>query len=626
MLSTTSPIPFDLHQGVVNPENLSLPDPSLKKKKKKKRQSEENDQDSHNRKKRKHYDDSPQDQDSSSADPTVKKKKRKKDKGKDLPQAEPSIDDVNAQATALLSAIVAAAAGNPVSDPPPQMAFPPPYHPHMPPPEHQHFGQYQAVQDGFNPYAQPLFPTPTDAAGAFSDINFGSNEDVLRALQDLDISKIANVLRTLGEAAAAANFPSYPPQPGFVAPPMPEPVPPTPLGQLPVASNAILGLPPKAPAPPNVPLRKSERSFGATDSHTSPDHAYLLANKWLNASKLSELVANQGLVYKKGKFSTIEDRQLEAAIEHYKVSKQVTDEQIQELVFPQNEKNKDNAFWSELTSAVAQRPIIAVYHHVRRMRHPNRLQGPWKRDENDRLKQAVADLGQQWEKVADRVGRPSSDCRDRYRNHILNRDIRVSGHWSKEEEDKLTRIVTDMTINQGKDADNDVFWGRVSELMGGTRGRQQCRIKWTDALNKTIKNRGQKPRWSQQDAFILVHKVDSLNVRDDTEIDWKTIPDPDWNLWSAHTLQRRWMTMKKAIKGWYDMRHEEIMDILREKKAQLPPVAPAPVTRKRKERKVTSAADIIETDVRTAGSSTGPGTLAANEDSESSSDESTDSE
>lgn len=294
MLSMTSSIPFDLHQGVVNPENLSLPDPSLKKKKKK-RQREENDQDSHNRKKRKHRDD---DQDPSSVDPTVKKKKKKKkDKAKDLPQTEPSIEDVNAQATALLSAIVSAAAGNPVSDPP-QMAFPPPYHPHMPPPEHQHFEQYQAMQDGFNPYAQPpLFPTPTEAAGAFSDINFGSNEDVLRALQDLDISKIANVLRTLGEAAAAAaaNFPTYPPQPGFVAPPMPEPVPPTPLGQLPIASNAILGLPPKAPAPPNVPLRKSERSFGATDSHTSPDHAYLLANKWLNASKLSELVETQGV-------------------------------------------------------------------------------------------------------------------------------------------------------------------------------------------------------------------------------------------------------------------------------------------------------------------------------------------
>jgi len=40
---------------------------------------------------------------------------------------------------------------------------------------------------------------------------------------------------------------------------------------------------------------------------------------------------------------------------------------------------------------------------------------------------AVADLGQQWEKVSERVGRMSSDCRDRYRNHIVNRDIRVTG-------------------------------------------------------------------------------------------------------------------------------------------------------------------------------------------------------
>jgi hypothetical protein len=46
------------------------------------------------------------------------------------------------------------------------------------------------------------------------------------------------------------------------------------------------------------------------------------------------------------------------------------------------------------------------------------------------------------------------------------------------EEDDLTRIVTEMTVQQGKDIDNDVFWGRVSELMGGKRGRQQCRIKW----------------------------------------------------------------------------------------------------------------------------------------------------
>ena len=50
--------------------------------------------------------------------------------------------------------------------------------------------------------------------------------------------------------------------------------------------------------------------------------------------------------------------------------------------------------------------------------------------------------------------------------------------WSKEEEEELTRIVTEMTVEQGKDIDNDIFWGVVSQRMGGKRGRQQCRIKW----------------------------------------------------------------------------------------------------------------------------------------------------
>jgi hypothetical protein len=124
-----------------------------------------------------------------------------------------------------------------------------------------------------------------------------------------------------------------------------------------------------------------------------------------------------------------------------------------------------------------------------------------------------------------------------------------------------------------------------------------------------------------------------LNVRDDTEIDWKTLPDRDWNLWSPHSLQRRWLTLKKGIKGYEEMTHQglygiplsfyllyltnffslhtEIMDILRVKKAHFP--AP-PFQNKRK--KVTSAAAVTDSDngatpLAEAGSSNGPGTLEA---------------
>lgn len=219
-------------------------------------------------------------------------------------------------------------------------------------------------------------------------------------------------------------------------------------------------------------------------------------------------------------------------------------------------------------------------------------------------------------------------------------------------------------MEQGKDTDNDIFWGVVSQRMGGKRGRQQCRIKWygewqrlemcvtdmdvhrTDSLAPQLKNTGERPRWSPMDAYILVHKyvllsgqqrivwyswyffrVDSMNVRDDTEIDWKLLPDENWNIWSAHSLQRRWLTMKRGIKGFEEMSHAgefrlsgvvgsrltgsaEIMEILKTKKAQSPP--PSSSGRKKKNKYLSAEAvnemDDIETQPQ-AGSSSGPGTL-----------------
>ncbi|KAG6831392.1 hypothetical protein H0H92_010994 [Tricholoma furcatifolium] len=494
--------------------------------------------------------------------PVESQKKKKKDKKKRSQvidsQIDPSLqapEEEQDPTTALLSQIVEATTAKGQQMPRPQ----PQYDPILVPPEHLSFG----LQD----HAHTLFPTGSLPI-QFSDLD--SNAAVLLALQSLDMSKITSVLKNLGAPEDPSVVPTLPPSQ--------TPVPPGPVL---VATN---------PGPSVVHHKRLlDMSLPGTAHQTNPDHAHLLATKWLSTTKLSELVKSEGLVFKKGKFSAIEEKQLQDAIDNYRVTRGLTESHIHDLIYPQSDKAKDNAFWSELT------------HYAPR---------------------AVMQHGQQWEKISPLVGRMSSDCRDRYRNHIVNREIRIVGAWSREEEERLTRIVTEMTINQGKDPDSEVFWGRVSELMGGTRGRQQCRIKWTDALSKSVKSGGQKARWSQRDAYILVQKLSSLNVRDDTEIDWKLISDPSWNLWSAHTLQRRWLTMKRSIKGYEDMTYQEIMDILRLKKAPLPDEPEFPV-KKRKERKVKSAA-LVEEDEPTlalaiAGPSTGPGTLTAQSDDETSS-------
>jgi len=125
-------------------------------------------------------------------------------------------------------------------------------------------------------------------------------------------------------------------------------------------------------------------------------------------------------VYKKGKFSAIEEQQLSDAIQAYKEVRsatfcgqvtidkhttqenQIDDAGFTDLVFAKNDKTKNTAFWSALSAysaasqgaysntitatAVPMRPIIAVYHHVRRVYHPLRAQGKWMPSEDALLK------------------------------------------------------------------------------------------------------------------------------------------------------------------------------------------------------------------------------------------------
>jgi len=54
-------------------------------------------------------------------------------------------------------------------------------------------------------------------------------------------------------------------------------------------------------------------------------------------------------------------------------------------------------------------------------------------------------------------------------------------------------------------------------------------------------------------ADTRVHRrLISLKLEEESEIDWNALSDDDWNLWSAHTLQRHWAKMKKGVEGHKD--------------------------------------------------------------------------
>ncbi|KAF7292326.1 Nucleolar protein [Mycena chlorophos] len=360
----------------------------------------------------------------------------------------------------------------------------------------------------------PLLPLPSaDELAALlpSAGNLGSTDDILRALQNADL---ATAIRSISD----------PPK-------------------IPTSMGANTSNEKNSRA-----KKKVSTTVKIKDLNTI-DHAELLATKWLTTQQLNELAKTTGLVYKKGKFSAPEAKLASDAVDAYQKNNQLSDAAMDKLIYP--EKQSKETFWFEISKAVPLRPVTAVYHHVRRARHPLKLQGRWTAEEDDKLIQAVASHGKKWEKISAFIGRLATDCRDRYRNYLKHRGTQTSGPWSKEEEEKLVSII--LELHEGKDLDHGVPWTQVSERMGGTRGRQQCRMKWTDSLSVRHKTGGAGARWTKGDTQMLIQRVAAQPIQHETEIDWTALPEGTWNLWSNHILQLHWFTMKKGVKGYEDM-------------------------------------------------------------------------
>jgi hypothetical protein len=162
---------------------------------------------------------------------------------------------------------------------------------------------YNLSQPCFDPQSSssyPYSPLPNNLSlnvGAFQppdsfsnttvpDVNCASNDDILRSLQDLDVTKITTVLKTLGEAAAAANVPlNLTPLPSTL---LQRPHPAAPIDPSLSNSTAI------ADGSPRIPQHHRRLVDTSQESLEHSDNAVLLATKWLGTVKLAELAKTQG--------------------------------------------------------------------------------------------------------------------------------------------------------------------------------------------------------------------------------------------------------------------------------------------------------------------------------------------
>lgn len=129
------------------------------------------------------------------------------------------------------------------------------------------------------------------------------------------------------------------------------------------------------------------------------------------------------------------------------------------------------------------------------MYHPQNNIGAWTKEDDVKLVELHAKHKGQWTTIGQALGRMADSCRDRYRNHLKDQDTMNSGTWAPEEDRKLLDIMQDLANKQGKPnlADATHMWTAISELMGGTRSRHQCRHRYTQSLQPKMEMADWKP-------------------------------------------------------------------------------------------------------------------------------------
>ena len=125
--------------------------------------------------------------------------------------------------------------------------------------------------------------------------------------------------------------------------------------------------------------------------------------------------------------------------------------------------------------------------------------GKWTEEEDDLLREAVADYGgKSWKKIASRLsGRTDVQCLHRWQK-VLKPGL-VKGPWTQEEDTKVIELVK---IHGNKK------WSFIARQLKGRLGKQ-CRERWYNHLNPDI-NKGE---WTNEEDKLLIEAHSELGNR-----------------------------------------------------------------------------------------------------------------
>lgn len=274
----------------------------------------------------------------------------------------------------------------------------------------------------------------------------------------------------------------------------------------------------------------------------------LFSSRWYSVAELNRIEKESGIKYKRGKFSNAEARVIDEAVQKHIAEHNTTFKEFKEEFFDRRGHRRLESFFLAAAQQLPGRPVVHVYHYLRRQYHPGNWQGRWSEDEDEQLKRLFAVYGPQWEMIGEQVGRFHTSCKDRYR---VIRQRFNSGRWSEEEVGLLRQGI--LAWRQEKPQDCAV-WAWIAAKVG-TRSWMQCLTKYTTSLEAQMRqghNDHQDGKrsmvgWSDEEDLLLIHKIYDLVVEDESEIIWSQLLDANWKHRTSTCLHRRWLLLRRRV-------------------------------------------------------------------------------
>lgn len=240
------------------------------------------------------------------------------------------------------------------------------------------------------------------------------------------------------------------------------------------------------------------------------------------------------------RFNKEEDTILKYFIQQYKIIRNLEDNQINKLIWDKNDKEY-NSFWSAIYQVIPDRTHSSVNKHLKRLFNSFEKRGQWSKEDDNRLMYLCKDtnLVGKWSKVGQLMNRMPEDCRDRWRNYLTCEGKQLMNKWSSEEELRLRKIIENQNYRI-------INWAQVSEMMGKTRSRIQCRYKWNKILKNDAKLKISHMTKNQLlKLFQIVKQFQSYS-----DIDWNLIVDEMDTKWTSFELQLCFETWYKKVKDY----------------------------------------------------------------------------